>query len=325
MASVLVFGLVEAGKLTPSSIEALSVANVLAGSAANVTGALLGSGLSEAAKQFSAQGMGELLLMDDPTLADYVGERYAQAASAIIGQSGAEIIIAPTNTESVEWISRAAAELDASLAPGCLKLEVNEGGVQATRVIGGGSLLATYRLERPLKMALLSPAATGPSMNVAQGSIRAVAAPPPLPAAATELLEMIPDAAGSGPPLKTAKVVVAGGMGVGSAANWKLIEEMAVALGAAVGASRAAVDVGWAPSSKQVGFSGLKIKPDLYIAIGISGAIHHLAGIGGAKRVVAINKDSESSIFKAAHLGVVGDLHQIIPAFVARVKELKAG
>jgi electron transfer flavoprotein alpha subunit len=136
-----------------------------------------------------------------------------------------------------------------------------------------------------------------------------------------EWLATLADAAGQGPALKTAKIVVSGGVGVATAANWKLIEEAAQALGAAVGASRAAVEMGLAPPNRQVGFSGLKVSPDLYVAVGISGALHHLAGIGNAKKVVAINKDSEAPIFKAAHLGVVGDLTEVLPAFSARVRE----
>jgi electron transfer flavoprotein alpha subunit len=136
------------------------------------------------------------------------------------------------------------------------------------------------------------------------------------------VLKEVQEAVGSGPSLKKAKVVVSGGMGVGTRENWALIEDAASALGAAIGASRPVVELGWIPVSRQVGFSGQKIQPDLYIAIGISGAVHHLAGLKAAKNIVAINKDPEASIFRAARFGVVGDIKDVVPAFVARVREL---
>src|SRR6185437_6430617 len=195
--------------------------------------------------------------------------------------------------------------------------------LKVKRAIAGGSLHATYRVDRPLRILLLTPGAQRPRPQVSPCPVTPVS----LPAVSSriEWVASVADAVGQGPALKTAKIVVSGGVGVGTAANWNLIEEAAQALNAAVGASRAAVEMGLAPSSRQVGFSGLKVSPDLYIAVGISGALHHLAGIGNAKKVVAINKDPEAPIFKAAHLGVVGDLTEVIPAFTARVRELKTG
>ncbi len=324
MAGILVFGLVEEGRLTASSLEAVSFANHLSDGTVKVTGALMGSGIEELAKQFSTGGMTELLTYDDPILREYLGDVIVPVAESAVRASAADIIIVPPNVDVLEWVPRLAARLDAALATECLKAELTGSGLRATRAIAGGSLHATYHLDRPIKMIVLGGGPQAVKLAGTACPIRLCSLPPEARPITTELLESVLDSSGGGPPLKTAKIVVAGGMGVGSASNWKLIDEAAAALGAAVGASRAAVDVGWAPSNRQVGFSGMKIKPDLYIAVGISGAIHHLAGIGGAKRVVAINKDPESSIFRAAHLGVVGDWHKILPSFIARVQELKA-
>jgi len=127
----------------------------------------------------------------------------------------------------------------------------------------------------------------------------------------------------AGPRLKDARIVVAGGMGVGGREHWHLVEETAAVLGGAVGATRAVTDLGWVPSVHQVGLTGTSVAPDLYIAIGISGAVQHLAGITRAKTIVAINRDPEADIFRLAAFGAVGDAQAIVPAFVERVKQLR--
>jgi electron transfer flavoprotein alpha subunit len=158
-----------------------------------------------------------------------------------------------------------------------------------------------------------------------KGSGTVVAVGMPDVKARVTLVEETPEEAGGGPSLRKAKVVVSGGLGIGSRDNWRLVEEAAASLGAAVGATRAVVELGWVPAARQVGFSGQKISPDLYVAVGISGAVHHLAGLAGAKTIVAINKDPEAGIFRAARFGVVGDANEVVPAFIARVKELGVG
>jgi electron transfer flavoprotein alpha subunit len=130
-------------------------------------------------------------------------------------------------------------------------------------------------------------------------------------------------AVGAGPSLKDAKVIVAGGRGLGAAENWHYIDEVAALLGAAIGCSRPVADSGWVAASLQVGLSGTCVTPELYVAVGISGAVQHLAGISAAKTVVAINLDSTAEIFTRADLGVVGDYREVLPAFAQRVRQLK--
>jgi electron transfer flavoprotein alpha subunit len=128
----------------------------------------------------------------------------------------------------------------------------------------------------------------------------------------------------AGPRLKDAKIIVAGGRGVGGKDNWHFIESAAATLGAAVGCSRPVADSGWVPSSHQVGLSGTLVAPDLYVAVGISGAVQHLTGISNAKTVVAINTDREAEIFSRADYGVVGDYKEVLPAFIERIEQLKS-
>ena len=138
-----------------------------------------------------------------------------------------------------------------------------------------------------------------------------------------QVLEEVREQATTGPRLKDAKVIVSGGRGLGGPENWHFVEELAQVLGAAVGATRAVTDAGWVPSSLQVGLTGATIAPDLYITVGISGAVQHIAGISGARNVVAINRDADANIFKYARFGVVGDWKQILPAFTQRLRELR--
>jgi electron transfer flavoprotein alpha subunit len=138
------------------------------------------------------------------------------------------------------------------------------------------------------------------------------------------LEEVVTEVAGGGPRLKDAKIVVSGGRGLGEAGNWGELEALAEVLGAAVGASRAVTDAGWVSTTHQVGLTGVSVAPDLYIAVGISGAVQHVAGITGARNVVAINKDPEANIFKHARFGIVGDWKPVLAGLSSRLKELRA-
>ncbi len=137
------------------------------------------------------------------------------------------------------------------------------------------------------------------------------------------VVDTVQAAPSAGPTLKDARVVVSGGRGLGGPENWHYVEELAAALGAAVGASRAVTDAGWVPPSLQVGLTGTTVSPDLYVAVGISGAVQHMAGCGGSRNLVAINRDPDANIFRHARWGIVGDYKEVLPALTARIKELK--
>ncbi len=213
--------------------------------------------------------------------------------------------------------------LGSGIVTDCTALRVEGGELVITKPVYGGSAMAEFSITSTPKVATLRPRAfeadESPSPRQAQVEALPLAEDPPR----VEVLEEIHEQASSGPRLKDAKVIVSGGRGLGGPENWKFVEELAQVLGAAVGATRAVTDAGWVPPSLQVGLTGSTVAPDLYITVGISGAVQHIAGISGARNVVAINRDGDANIFKYARYGVVGDWKQVLPAFTQRLKELR--
>ncbi|MGM3216494.1 electron transfer flavoprotein subunit alpha/FixB family protein [Pseudomonas sp. PhalM4] len=320
MSSIVVFGEIQNGQLTQASAEAVTAALGVRGSSDAVIGALIGGAASSIA--FDVAGIEKQLVVEDAQVADYTCEAYVIAAAEIAKKAGAELILIPHSSNASEWAPRLAARLDAALVTNCSAIERDNDGLKATKPVCGGAVQAEYSLRGELKVVTLSPGAFAPAQKGAASPVELVAVG--VIDNPVSVVEIISEVAGDGPSLRTAKVVVSGGIGIGSADDWQIIEASAKGLNAAVGATRAAVEMGWVPTSKQVGFSGLKVAADLYVAAGISGAIHHLAGISRVKTVVAINSDAEANIFSVAKYGVVGDAKAVLPAFVARVNELRS-
>jgi electron transfer flavoprotein alpha subunit len=323
MRAILVFGAISEGALAASSLETVAAARQLARSmGATLYGGLIGRDCAAAADIFAKNGFAQLFIADHARHAPYVAECHVTAAEAIIAKCAPSLILFPQTAETSEWAPLLAGRLRAAMASACTKLVYDGGEVVATRPVCGGAVQAEYAFNRPLMIATIASGAYAPAALAEACPISTIDVPDLQPR--VSVLEEIPDAGTGGPRLKGARIVVSGGLGLGSKENWHLVEETAAVLGAAVGATRAVVELGWVPSIQQVGFSGQKISPELYIAIGISGAVHHLAGLAGAKTIVAVNKDPEAGIFRAARFGVVGDAKEIVPAFLARVKELRA-
>ncbi|MCO5396690.1 electron transfer flavoprotein subunit alpha/FixB family protein [Ralstonia soli] len=324
MAGVLFFGCTANGALLPGTQEVAAAALQLAQTlGTSVAAAILGSDIEKAASTLGEMAGTDVYYVDDVRLKPYLGDAYIASAQSIIDAASPDFILFQQTSETNEWVPRLAARLDAALVTSCNSIVVGDGGPIATKPVSGGAANAEYVFNRPLRMAILAPGSYEPcEQQGGAGTLHRIAAPEIN--TRVEVLEEIPDPVGAGPQLKTARVVVSGGLGIGSKENWKLIDDAAAALGAGVGGSRAVVELGWIPPSKQVGFSGVKIRPEVYFAVGISGAVHHLAGISGAKTVVAINNDPEANIYRVARFGVVGDVKDVLPAFVERVKELRS-
>ncbi|HEX6304603.1 MAG TPA: electron transfer flavoprotein subunit alpha/FixB family protein [Anaerolineales bacterium] len=306
-----------------------------------VTAVVLGSQVQDLAQQAFHHGANDVLLVDEAALEDYRAEPYASALSQLAQARDPAVILFPTTTRGRELAAVAAVDLDTGVMPDVTELELDNGTVVVTRPVYAGKLLSKARCNtRPQMITLRLRAFSKPEADESKsGTVTSVDVELPEEAMLTQVVEY--SQAEQGVSLSDAAVIVSGGRGVAvnptleppsdlddkQAEIWKaqqgfkLVEELAEVLGAAVGASRAAVDAGYIPYEHQVGQTGKVVSPDLYIACGISGAIQHLAGMRTSKVIVAINKDPEAPIFKLARFGVVGDLYDVLPQLIEAFRE----
>ncbi|MER3556655.1 MAG: electron transfer flavoprotein subunit alpha/FixB family protein, partial [Thermus sp.] len=247
----------------------------------------------------------------------YTAERFAEG----VFQSGkeAKVIVAPSTRQSRSYTARVAYRLRAGLLEDTLESWTEGGEVYARRYAYLNRVLQTQKAPLPVVLTV-KPNTTPLAKPLANlGEVKEIAVPQ---VPTVEVLERLQEER-KGVSLTEADVVVTGGRGMGSPEAFKLAEELAALLKGAVGATRAVVDAGWRPYSEQVGQTGKTVQPSLYIALGVSGAVQHLAGMNKSKFVVAVNKDPEAPIFKHADYGIVGDVHQVLPALIEAVKKLK--
>jgi electron transfer flavoprotein alpha subunit len=329
------------GKPLGASWEAVGVGRALADQLGGGLAALvLGEGVEPIASQALAYGADEVLLGDSPALRDFRPELFSTVISNVVREARAEILLFPTNGRTRELAGEVAVDLETGVIPDVIGYAAEGGSIVATRPIYAGKLLAreVIRQRRPQILTLRGRAFPMPQADPSRsGTVTSLTV---TGEAVTEVLGYTE--AGGGASLSDANIIVSGGRGMANnpaltppadvadekaAEIWRaqqgfrMLGELAAALGAAVGASRAAVDAGYIPYVHQVGQTGKVVSPNLYIACGISGAIQHLAGMRTAKTVVAINKDPEAPIFKLARFGVVGDLHQLVPALTQAFRE----
>ncbi|HTU86597.1 MAG TPA: electron transfer flavoprotein subunit alpha/FixB family protein [Solirubrobacteraceae bacterium] len=274
--------------------------------------------LSQQALSF-ARSLGE-----EPTaVAIDGGESYApaawgQALAALTRERGPSVVVAPGTDRGNEVLAHVAAELDLPMAANCVSATPGD-PFTLTRIRWGGSLLEEARLHGSPALLSVAPHAVAADPADAGMAVETIA---PAGEAVVKVSERV-QAHTAGVSLADADVVVSGGRGVGSADGFAVIEELAALLGAAVGCSRAVTSAGWRPHTDQVGQTGTKVSPSLYIACGISGATQHMAGCKGAKKLLAINPDAEASIFASADYAVIGDLHEVVPAISAEIRKAR--
>jgi electron transfer flavoprotein alpha subunit len=246
-----------------------------------------------------------------------IGGGYAPAAwGRAIAQQAHDIVVAPGTDRGNEVMAHVAAILDQPLAANCVSATLGAPAT-VTRVRWGGSLLEEARVHGAPLLITVAPHAVAADANAADIDVLT-----PDTSGHPAVLERVQTAT-AGVSLADADVVVSGGRGVGSAEGFAVIEELADLLGGAVGCSRAVTSAGWRPHTDQVGQTGTKIAPEIYIACGISGATQHMAGCKGAKKLLAVNPDGEASIFSSADYGVIGDLHQVVPAISAEIRKAR--
>ena len=248
----------------------------------------------------------------------------AEAIVELATRLEASAVVGPGTERGNEVLAHVAALLDLPLAANCTAAAAAEGGAEVTRVRWGGSLLEEARLDAATVLLTVQPHAV-PIETTPAGAPRLESFEPSLSdtARATAVVERVAAATG-GISLADAKVVVSAGRGAGSAEGFAVVEELASLLGAAVGCSRAVTMAGWRPHTDQVGQTGTKIAPDLYVACGISGATQHMAGCKGAKRILVVNADRDAPILASADYAVIGDLHEVLPALSAAIREARA-
>ncbi len=314
------------GKIKKSSLEALSEAKRRAGEMGVETAAVLvGGAVADLAAAAFGRGAAKAYLIENKYLADFSSQGYTLALTEFVGAAKPAALFFAATAMGRDLAPRVAARLGAGLASDCVKIAVKAGALEFTRPIYAGKASLTLTLRSTPKVATLRPnvfplGEAGPGA----GEILKMAVTIPDGAITGRVTEVIKEESAE-VDVTEADVVVSGGRGLKGPENFALLRALAAVLPrAAVGASRSAVDSGWIGHSHQVGQTGKTVSPNLYIAVGISGAIQHLAGMSSSKVIVAVNKDAEAPIFKVADYGIVGDLFEVVPRLKDELKKALA-
>ncbi len=308
-------------KLKDISFDLLGMANAIAD--AEVKALLLGNGIDGLAEELASRGAREVIYVEGTALEEYTGDGYQKAIEPIVKEEAPRLFLIGNTPNGWDVAPLVAARLGVPLATGCseVTLEGDEGRFKRKAFNGKFVHEVAISDQSPL-MATIDKGASSVFEGQTSGSVRKVEPTVHKSDLRSRFIE-IKKGASSGLDLTQAAVIVAGGRGVGEAEKLDVVRELANALGAQLGASRAVTDAGWLPHEHQIGSSGVTVSPKLYVACGISGAIQHVVGMKSSGYIVAINKDADAPIFGVADVGVVGDLFEIVPALTKAVKEAK--
>jgi len=322
------------------SLEALVLARRLAGGGA-VQAVLLGEGARAAAAELAGQGVAVAHVAEDPRLEPFAPAAWAAAVQAVVASTAPAVVLAPGSDRATEVLAHLAARSGLPMAANVVDVAAGAEGaaggapLRLTRQRWAGSLLEDAVLDAPIKLLGVAAhafepeavEAVGGGAGGAGGAAPAIETVTVMPADADLRVQVngrVAADAGS-ISLGDAKIVVGGGRGLGSGEAFAMLDELAGLIGAAVGVSRVATSAGWRPHAQQIGQTGQRIAPDLYIACGISGAIQHIVGCKAAKQILVINSDPEAPILSRASYAVIGDLHAIVPAISAEVRRVRSG
>ena len=310
------------GKIKKTTLELVGKASLLAkelGGSINVC--LIGSKTESEVHALAAYGAQKVFLVNQDQLEKYNTIAYTQVLAQVVSESKPTILLATASPMGKDLFPRLAARLKAGLVTDCIELKINQGKLIAKKPVYSGKAFATGHFNTPIQMATTRPNSF--PMIVAdpnaKAEISSVTFDPGTLCA--EIKEVVQGLVGK-TDLTVAEIIVSGGRAMGKSENFQVLQALADVIGATVGASRAAVDSGYAPHDMQVGQTGKVVNPKLYIACGISGAIQHLAGMRTSKVIVAINKDPEAPIFSKADYGIVGDLFTIVPLLTEEFRKL---
>jgi electron transfer flavoprotein alpha subunit len=324
MTHVLVSAPVREGQVASGVLDLLGGARDLAdATGGKVTVAALGVGATQVGPSLVARGADVVLTSEESALAVAPGEAGVIALEAAVRAAQPDVVLLAADSYGRDWAPRLARRIGGGLVTEVTGWSVADGKVRFNRLVFGGKAQAVMAAKRAVAIATVKPGAA--SAKAADPGrtreMRDLGVSIPVDPSWPTVVETAIEPA-RGPRLDDAKIIVSGGRGLGGPENFKYLQDLAAVLGAAVGASRAAVDAGWVPQTWQIGQTGKTVAPNLYVAVGISGASQHLVGCSRSKTIVAINTDKDAPMFEYARLGVVGDFKEILPAFTDAVKAL---
>jgi electron transfer flavoprotein alpha subunit len=322
--SVLIYAENAGGKFKKSTFEAVSYAKAIAAqNNTNLIAISIGIVAADELAALGKYGAEKVLNVSNDKLKNFVNQAYASVIAEAAKANGADIVVLSNSFSGRGLAPRLGVKLQAGVADGAVALpEQNGGKFTVKKTAFSGKAFAVVELTSANKVIALTPN----SYKVVEGGAAAQVEDFNVEAKASDFKEMIKDIVRSTDKvsLPDAEIVVSAGRGLKGPENWGMIEELADLLGAATACSKPVSDAGWRPHSEHVGQTGIAVSPNLYIAIGISGAIQHLAGVSSSKVIVVINKDAEAPFFKVADYGIVGDAFEVLPKLIAAVKEYKA-
>jgi electron transfer flavoprotein alpha subunit len=322
--SVLIYAENAGGKFKKSTFEAVSYAKAIADqNKTSVVAISIGDVSAGDLAALGQYGAEKVLNVSNAKLKNFVNQAYASVIAEAAKAQGADIIVLSNSFSGRGLAPRIAVKLQAGLADGVVELPTQDSGkFTVKKTAFSGKAFATVELTSAIKVISLTPNAYKVVANGADALVEDFAAE----SKESDFKAMIKDIVRSTDKvsLPDAEIVVSGGRGLKGPENWGMVEELAELLGAATACSKPVSDAGWRPHSEHVGQTGIAVSPNLYIAIGISGAIQHLAGVSSSKVIVVINKDAEAPFFKVADYGIVGDAFEVLPKLIAAVKEYKA-